>query len=251
MPGKCIDILYRLVVDADTQQEFRVRIDSTTLQHQVPAVEAPPEWTSLGNHRCTHCPLDRALNEHCPAALSLVSLMELSNELLSYTEVDAFVETPERTFSKRCSTQKALSSLVGLCMATSGCPSMSLLKPMARFHLPFATREETIYRAASSYLLAQFFLHRKGQTQDLELEEFQAAYDRIHEVNMSMASRLRSISLGDASINALVLLDLFAHSMPLAAEGKLGTLRYLYEDFLRSGADGGSAVDPPSSHANL
>ena len=37
-------------------------------------------------------------------------------------------------------------------MALSGCPVLEQLKPMARFHLPFASVEETIYRAASMYL---------------------------------------------------------------------------------------------------
>ena len=36
----------------------------------------------------------------------------------------------------------------GLIMATAGCPWTDRLRPMARFHLPFATEAETVYRDA-------------------------------------------------------------------------------------------------------
>jgi hypothetical protein len=36
--------------------------------------------------------------------------------------------------------------------------SKMTVKPMARFHLPLASEEETIYRATTMYLLAQYFL---------------------------------------------------------------------------------------------
>jgi hypothetical protein len=234
MSGKSIEITYRLVLNPQEQQVFRVQIDTATLEHEKAQDQDLPAWTSLQFHSCSHCPLPREGVTHCPAAVSLVSLVESCDKLLSYSEVQVTVETPERVLSKTCSAQKALSSLVGLRMATSGCPRMSILKPMARFHLPFATREETIFRAASAYLLGQWFLRQQGQEQDLELHRFQEAYDAIHVVNMGMAARLRTIAQGDASINAIVLLDLFAHSMPLAAEEKLKTLRYLYTDQLRA-----------------
>ena len=54
-------------------------------------------------------------------------------------------------------------SLIGIYMVTSGCPIMDKLRPMARFHLPFASTEETIYRAISTYLLGQYFLEQKGK----------------------------------------------------------------------------------------
>ena len=41
---------------------------------------------------------------------------------------------------------------------------------MAQFHLPLANDSETIYRAASMYLLAQYFLKREGRDADLEIE---------------------------------------------------------------------------------
>ena len=33
---------------------------------------------------------------------------------------------------------------------------MESLKPMVRFHLPFATVEETVFRSVSTYLLSQY-----------------------------------------------------------------------------------------------
>ena len=51
----------------------------------------------------------------------------------------------------------AIRSLIGLIMALSGCPHMEFFKPLARFHLPWASLEETTLRSASIYLLMQFF----------------------------------------------------------------------------------------------
>jgi hypothetical protein len=116
-------------------------------------------------------------------------------------------------------------------MATSGCPNMALLKPMARFHLPFATKEETVFRAASSYLLGQYFLRQRGMPCDLDFEGLAEAYLRIHKVNMGMAKRLRTISQGDANVNAIVLLDLFAHELPSAIDLKMKTLEYLFTPY--------------------
>ena len=40
-------------------------------------------------------------------------------------------------------------------MATAGCPWTDRLRPMARFHLPFANEAETVYRSVSMYLLSR------------------------------------------------------------------------------------------------
>ena len=69
-------------------------------------------------------------------------------------------------------------------MATSGCPHMDFFKPMARFHLPLANAEETVYRATSMYLLAQYFLQREGKEADMELEGLKK-YIRISRLLMN------------------------------------------------------------------
>ncbi len=51
--------------------------------------------------------------------------------------------------------QQAMSSVLGLIMATAGCPWTDRLRPMARFHLPFASDAETLYRSISMFLLSR------------------------------------------------------------------------------------------------
>ncbi len=51
--------------------------------------------------------------------------------------------------------QQAMSSVLGLIMATAGCPWTDRLRPMARFHLPFASEAETVYRSVCMFLLAR------------------------------------------------------------------------------------------------
>jgi len=51
-------------------------------------------------------------------------------------------------------------------------PIFEKLKPMVRFHLPFASIEETKYRAISMYLLAQYFLYQQGSQPDWDLKNW-------------------------------------------------------------------------------
>ncbi|MBI5093984.1 MAG: hypothetical protein HZB26_16275 [Candidatus Hydrogenedentes bacterium] len=219
----------------DTKREFRftVTLDADTLEHVRTSQAVPPDWTRLTKQRCEVCRLDPLEDEYCPVALSLVDLVESFGELFSYTEAEATVVMKERTITAKTSVQKALCSLIGLHMATSGCPSMLPLRPMARFHLPFATREETIYRAASSYLLAQYFLKKHGRIHELDLAGLHRIYDEIHAVNVGLAQRLRGIALGDASVNAIVLLDLFAQDLPLSIEDNLAEIEYLFGAYFK------------------
>ena len=48
-----------------------------------------------------------------------------------------------------------MSSVLGLIMATAGCPWTDRFRPMARFHLPFASEAETVYRSVCMFLLAR------------------------------------------------------------------------------------------------
>ncbi len=59
-----------------------------------------------------------------------------------------------------------LSPLIGIVMTTSGCPVMEHRNPMERFHLPFATLEETIFGMVSMYLLVQHYRYQDGKPTD-------------------------------------------------------------------------------------
>ena len=78
-------------------------------------------------------------------------------------QVRVTVESEERAVIATLSAQQALASLMGLIIASSGCPRTAVFRPMARFHLPFSSESETAYRVASMYLVAQHFKARNGQ----------------------------------------------------------------------------------------
>jgi hypothetical protein len=195
--------------------------------------ELPP-WTELGFHQCANCPLPAAETKRCPMAVNLVPLVALFEKVRSYDDVTAQVESDERTVTKRTSVQKVLRSLMGLLSASSDCPRIEFLKPMAHYHLPFSSREETVYRVVSTYLLSQHFLRQRGDAADAGLEGLKAHYRELQQVNAGMAARLGAIRNpdGDSSVNALVLLDLFAQSLPDSIDADLEELLPAFEKFL-------------------
>ena len=92
---------------------------------------------------------------------------------------------------------------------------------------------ETIYRAVSMYMLAQYFLKTEGKETDYGLTGLNGIYRNLHEVNTHCAMRLRHGASNDSTVNAVVLLDLLAKSMPYAIEGSLEELGHLFHPFLR------------------
>lgn len=192
----------------------------------------PPAWTELGFHQCPNCPLDMAAHPFCPLAVNLVNIVNRMESLISYDEIRVDVITAERIISQVTTAQIGISSMLGLVIATSGCPHAAFFRPMARFHLPLASKEETIFRATSMYLLAQYFVKKEGRTADLELEGLTRIYDNMQIVNIAIVERLREATRTDSSINAIVILDTFAKSLPFAIEKSLNEIRHLFAPFL-------------------
>ena len=128
------------------------------------------------------------------------------------------------------SAQRVLSSLLGLILALSDCPVTAFLKPMARFHLPFASEEETLFRSVSAYLLRQYFQRLRGAPVDLDLSGLAARYRALEVVNQSLAERLRAASSRDATINAITLLDIFTKVLPVSIDRSLAQLEHLFGD---------------------
>ena len=84
------------------------------------------------------------------------------------------------------------------------------------------------------YLLAQYFLKKKGHVADLELEGLSRIYANMQIINLSIVKRLRAATTTDSSINAIVILDNYAKSMPFAIEKSLEDIRYLFSSFMVS-----------------
>ena len=85
----------------------------------------------------------------------MAAALEPLKALVSFDTVGVTVLQSERTVYVETTAQQAMSSVLGLIMATAGCPWTDRLRPMARFHLPFANEAETLYRSVSMFLLSR------------------------------------------------------------------------------------------------
>jgi hypothetical protein len=110
---------------------------------------------------------------------------------------------------------------------------MEQLKPMVRFHLPFASLDETIFRGVTMFLTAQYFRHQDGKNPSWSLDGLGAIYSEVGQVNRDFASRMRAAAKKDANVNALVNLDVFASMMTLAAEDTLSRLKPYFSALLK------------------
>ena len=216
-------IAYVFTMADDHAFHFEVYPDRPSALQPVDQDEA--EWTRLSFHRCPGCPLDLTQHTHCPAALDLQAIAGAFRDLLSYEHTHVEVTTPERTYLKECDVQTGLRALMGLVMATSGCPVLSKLKGLAHYHLPFATIEETTFRTVSLYLLRQYFVHRDGGVPDLALRGLLEFYDQLQDLDRAFQNRLRAASTRDANLNAINSLFSLAAAVAMSLEDQLEELR--------------------------
>jgi hypothetical protein len=230
-----ISIRYCFIVGKEperVEEVFDLQIDAKNLELQDNIPKVLPEWAKLDFYQCSNCPLDVREHPYCPMAANLVNIVNRFDSLLSYNEIHLVVTTKERTISQLTTIQRAVGSLMGLVIATCGCPHSVFFKPMARFHLPLANNQETIYRAASMYLLAQYFLRRKGKPVDWNLRGLEEIYTNIQVVNFTIAERLRAATKTDSVLNALVELDIYAQTLSLVIEDSLEEIRFLFDPYL-------------------
>ena len=227
-----LDIQYRFQLEDGQEEIFHVRLDPLKLESDLDNKGQGPHWTRLTFYQCNNCPLIPEKEPYCPAALNMVGLVSCFDRLLSHENSSIIVLTSERMVRLDTTVQRGVCSLMGLLMATSRCPMTSFFKPMARFHLPFASTEETIWRATSTYLLAQYFKQLDGGKPDLIFKGLSRIYNHIQTVNFSFAKRLRAACHNDSMVNAIILLDMFAQSMPSAIDESLEQIRHLFVPYL-------------------
>jgi len=212
------------------KKTFVTYIDQDTLEIIPHSHELQPaQWTQLSYRQCPCCPLVPADHSHCPIAVNLFELVSAFRAIASYESCRVSCRTAERTVSKETNVQDGLSSIMGLIMATSGCPVMEILKPMARFHLPFATIDEAMFRSVSVYLLRQYFIHLESGSSDFHLAKVRAYYSEIEKVNAGILERIRGASELDADRNAIVILNCLAQFLYLELDDNLQSLRHLFD----------------------
>ncbi|MBI4342739.1 MAG: hypothetical protein HY599_05180 [Candidatus Omnitrophica bacterium] len=217
-----ITFTYTFVFENGDRRTVQVTLDPKTLDVVRPPQQGePPRWAAMAPCQCPTCPLKSAERPTCPAAINLGDILTAFVGHRSEEKTDISIETPVRTYVKRTSLQQGITSLIGIYMVGSGCPVLGKLKPMVRYHLPFATLEETQYRALSMYLLAQYLLSRRGQKPDWKLHSLVQMYKDIQLVNEHILTRLSAIDKQDPSVNALVILEALSYAIAFSVDKEM------------------------------
>jgi len=235
-----IHCCYIFEFNTPNEQKYNLYFDESSMTITDKSFEGQTEssmqWAELEFNKCKHCPLSSEDNKYCPTARALGRVAHKFSNVKSFTETKVAVVTADRTYLKHTSTQDALQSIFGLIMATSGCPHLNFLKPMARFHLPFASLNETMVRILSFYFVKQYFNQNDNNnttakaSTPFSLDSLSNAYDKVTIVNSHLIERLRSLGKGDADLNAVIILDSFASMLSYHASENFSEIQPFFKD---------------------
>jgi hypothetical protein len=220
-------IEYTFIMDDGKVLHYRVEFERT--RERILDKTQYPHWTQLDFHQCSNCPLKKEEYSHCPVAIDAHEIVLGFREILSCKEVDILVLTPEREYFKRTDAQTGLRALIGFVMASSACPLLSHMRGMAYYHLPFASLDETVFRVASSYLLHQYYVHKKGGSFDLEFKGLKRHFKEMQTLNYHFLERIRAACEADSNLNVLATLFTISSMLSLSLERHLTEIEHLFD----------------------
>lgn len=215
-------IEYRITLDDEHDFSYRIELDRS---YDREAEAQAPHWTRLEHQRCANCPLSRKQFSHCPAAVDLHRVIEDFQGLPAVQKALVWVRTPEREYTKVVGLEEGLRALLGVIMATSACPVLARLKPMAQQHLPFANNREFVLRAVSLYLARQYFNLREGRHADWELRGLVRSFQQLQLVNQAFWQRIHDTCKGDSNLKAFLTFFSMASSLTVSLETQLQKIR--------------------------
>jgi hypothetical protein len=215
------------------EKKIDIFLNSETLALIREKTEAPPDWARLEFKQCSNCPLNTTITPHCPIAANLSGIVREFKDVAGPDRGLVSVLVKERAYVKECTMLEGLSPLLGIIMTTSGCPVMEPLKPMVRYHLPFASLDETVFRMISMYLMAQLLRARAGKKPEWTLEGLSKIYGEVKNLNKDFGGRMRAAAKSDANVHALVKLNVFAVMVPIEAEKTLQEITASFSSYLR------------------
>lgn len=218
-----MSIEYRITLDDTHQFAYTIELERTTEA----ACTGLPAWTRIGHQQCSNCPLSRERVSHCPTAVDLHRVIEDFQGLPAVRKANVWVRTPEREYTKVVGLEEALRSLLGVIMATSACPVLHKLKPMALQHLPFASNHEFVLRAVSLYLTRQYFNMREGRYPDWELKGLVSVFQQLQLVNQAFWQRIHDTCSGDSNLKAFLTFFSMSSSLTYSLETQLQKIRPL------------------------
>lgn len=220
---------YNIELEDGQSTRFQIVLDPVILTMMPTAPEPYPPWTKLAYKQCNCCPLSPKMHQYCPIAVNITDLVNRFKDILSHKNCRVVCETADRTYSKNTSAMEALTSVFGIVMATSNCPVMDFLKPMARYHLPFSSVEETTARSTSLFLLGQYFEYKKGRESSFDFNKLEKSYARAQMVNEGLLERIRSLGNRDADKNAIITLHSISQFLSMEMDDSLNTIAHLFE----------------------
>jgi hypothetical protein len=227
-----LNITFTFTFANGSRKIFPLVLDKSDLSLRAKKTADLPLWVILNYHQCENCPLDVSRHQYCPVAVNIAGIVEEFKDFVSHEKARVTVAVEERIYAKDTTVQQGLTPLLGIIMTTTGCPVMEQLKPMVRFHLPFASLTETVFRMSTMFLMAQFLRSLEGKSAVWSLDGLTKVYTEVGKVNRDFTLRLRVAAKKDANVNALVNLDCFATMVPLAADDTLREIRPYFKSYL-------------------
>lgn len=227
-----VSIEYRIKLSENKTEAFKFELDGKTFDLITNEIPDPPQWTELSFKQCSHCPLSAEEHSHCPMALQLYDIVERFHNTRSIDNVELEVITKERRVIQTLAIQTAIASILDLVLPICGCPITAHMKPLARFHLPLASEEETVFRVTGMYLLAQYFLSLTSKRAGVEFDGLTKIYEDLHILDTAIASRLQGVTQSDSLKNAITLVDMYSILVPLLLEDQLAEMRGFFEAYL-------------------
>lgn len=224
--NEAISYKYYIEFGSGHSLKYSIIIDGHKLLSKPIDKSEPPEWTRLENEQCSHCPLNSQEHTHCPIAKKIFPIITDWNNITSCEDTKVTVQADKRVTSCVTTAHKALSSLLGLLMASSECPHTQFLKPLCRSHLPMASSSETTYRVISYFLIAHYFSDCQV-SEDEQIQKLAKLYENLQTMNSALCNRIRNHLNNDASVNAITLLHALSFILPTSFKQTLLEMRHM------------------------
>lgn len=223
-----MNVKYSFKLDDGKILEYDINVDRAKQQNLATVKDSVPKWVSLSYCKCSNCPLKENDSPLCPAAYDIQDVVEDFRSQLAHKKALVDVVTPERAYSKRTTIEEGLRSLMGLILATSQCPILGKLKPMAMHHMPFASNNEFILRTVSGYLLQQYFKYTEDSSPDWDLNGLVKHNQELQLVNQALWQRIHACD-NDSNLKALLSFFSMSSSVSFSLKTQLQKLKQVLD----------------------
>ncbi|MFT5716877.1 MAG: hypothetical protein ACJAWS_001195 [Oleiphilaceae bacterium] len=219
-----MEVKYDFSFDDNKDLSYTVDVDRPGMRNELNKSNTP-EWVLLSHCKCSNCPLSEEDSPVCPAAFDIQDVIEDFQSKPASQKVNINVIASDRSYSKRTNVEEGLRSLMGLVLATSQCPILGQLKPMAMHHMPFSSSNEFILRSVSVYLMQQYFEYRAEKTPDWDLKGLISRNKQLQLVNQALWQRIHLDNHNDSNLKTLLSFFSMSSSVSVSLETQLQKLK--------------------------